>query len=183
MVDHHGRVRPRDRRGVRCARAGQGPERGRRGHRAEPQRHRRHPVRAAAGPGADRVARDLRAARRAHPVLRQAVPGLDVLRRRGVATLAAPRSGCLLEARVPRLQAVRADAVREPSVGVLRDVGLELVPVALVVTQFLAVGADRQEPGQLLHLAERVRQFDVARLKLGRPAVDQRFQRGLAAPQ
>src|SRR5690349_9139349 len=41
------------------------------------------------------------------------------------------------------LEAVRADAVAEPRVGVSGEVALHLLPVVLVVADFLAVRADR----------------------------------------
>ena len=52
---------------------GQGPQRRRRGHRAQPRGRQRHPRQPDPGPRPDRVARDLRAADFADPVLRQAV--------------------------------------------------------------------------------------------------------------
>ncbi|MCK7461293.1 MAG: F0F1 ATP synthase subunit A [Sphingobacterium sp.] len=73
LVDHHRRLRPGDRGGVRRALAGQGPQRGGRGHRAQPRGGQRHPRQPDPGPRPHRVARDLRAADLADPVLRQAV--------------------------------------------------------------------------------------------------------------
>jgi hypothetical protein len=49
-----------------------------------------------------------------------------------------------------RLVAVGADAVAERGLGVLPDVGLDLLPVVAVVAHLLAVGADRQQAAQLL---------------------------------
>ncbi len=41
--------------------------------------------------------------------------------------------------------------MRELGVGVTLDVGLDLLPVVLVVADLLAVRADREEPLELLH--------------------------------
>jgi hypothetical protein len=45
-------------------------------------------------------------------------------------------------------QALRAEAVAEFGLGVLRNVGLELASVALVVADPLAVRADREEAAE-----------------------------------
>ena len=52
---------------------------------------------------------------------------------------------------------IGANAVREVGPRVLMDIGLDLAPVALVVTDALAPGADRQEPVQHLHLLQCLR--------------------------
>src|SRR4051794_21464363 len=50
--------------------------------------------------------------------------------------------------------AFRANSMRELGVGAIPDVNLDLCPVAMVVTDLLAVGADREQAAQQLHLGE-----------------------------
>lgn len=51
------------------------------------------------------------------------------------------------------LQTFRADAVGEHGFGMRRDVSLDLPPVALIVADALARGADRQQSGKQLDMA------------------------------
>ena len=58
------------------------------------------------------------------------------------------------QVRVQLLDAIRADAVGEGGIGVFLDVALHLAPIALVVADFFATGADGQQPAQGLHAGE-----------------------------
>ena len=57
-------------------------------------------------------------------------------------------------------QAVRADAVAEVGLGVVRDVGLHLLPVTLIIPDSFAGSAHREHAAQGLDLGQRI-------LKLG----------------
>ncbi len=72
---------------------------------------------------------------------------LKRIRRRHVSALR-----LLVEFRVQLLRAIRAQAVAERHVGVLGQVGLQLVPAALVVADFFAAGTDRNKAGERLDL-------------------------------
>ena len=65
---------------------------------------------------------------------------------------AAAQAACR-QVRVELLDAIRAYAVGEGGIGVFLDVALHLAPIALVVADFLATGADGQQPAQRLHVA------------------------------
>src|SRR5437867_901074 len=52
--------------------------------------------------------------------------------------------------------AIGADAVAELHVGMVADVLLDLLPVILVVTDLLAVRANRKQPAQLAHARQRL---------------------------
>src|SRR5579872_4773259 len=61
-----------------------------------------------------------------------------------------------LEVGGDRLEAGRADPVAELHVRMLREVMVDALPVVLVGPNALAVAADRQQAGELLHLRERL---------------------------
>src|SRR6516225_4494318 len=65
------------------------------------------------------------------------------------------------------LPALGADAVPETDIGMRTNVAFHLMPVVLIVAYFLAVGADRQEPLELLHSAEGIFELRDAQSQLG----------------
>src|SRR5437016_471819 len=79
-----------------------------------------------------------------------------------------PTAYCLLESALrlfgpafflPLLITRRADAVAEVGAGVLMEIGFDAMPVVIIVTDFFAIHADREQPFQLLDLGERRLQF------------------------
>src|SRR5215213_7627187 len=75
--------------------------------------------------------------------------------------------------RVELVDAHRAQAVRELGLGPLRDVLLDLLPVAAVVADPLARRADRQHAAQYLDVLQRLAKLPVDALELGGALVDE----------